>query len=162
MPKVAPNDFTTFLGGVVLQDISLWASSTIRLSDRAGGKRKFLFGESNELVSADKKSAVVLATYGVQVLDDDDQELAVMEVTWRVQYETPQQMTEEIFEVFRGVSLRLHTVPFAREWFRDQSARMGLEPILLPLALAHPAAVKPRPSEKPKAKPAPVKGRPKK
>lgn len=119
-----------------------------------------MFGERADLILAEDGRAVIDATLGVRCLDDlsdDETSVATLEVTLRVTYETPRRMDHEVFSQFQAVTLRLHTVPFAREWFRDMSGRMGLKPIILPLAIAHPAAV-PRGSVKPRRKRSPRAG----
>ncbi len=144
MHELASEAFTSFLAGTVLEDISVWEVSVTRQCESMGKKRQYHFGDRAELVSFVEDRAVVHATYGILVKEDGS-EIVNLEVTLRACYQTPELMTPDIFEQFRKVTLRLHTIPFAREWFRDMSGRMGIEPILLPLAIAHPAAVRPRP-----------------
>lgn len=146
-PELTPQQFATFLAGTVLVDISLWEAQVTRGQGKPGGNRSYAFGEEARLVEVDERRAVIDASYGIRVMSGDS-ELATMEVTMRATYETPSEMTDETYEEFRKVTLRIHTIPFAREWFRDASARMGIEAVLLPLALAHPAAVPRRKSKR--------------
>lgn len=140
MPEVSPEKFADFLAGTVLRDISIWEAHVTRSEADPDGERRYAFGEEASLVSADKSVAIIHATYGIRVFDGD-KEAVTMEVTMRAVYETPSKLTEAIYKQFCKVTLRVHTIPFAREWFRDMSGRMGMEPVILPLALAHPAAV---------------------
>lgn len=140
MPEVAPEKFAGFLAGTVLRDISIWEAHVTRGGADPDGERSYGFGEDASLVSAERSRAIIHATYGIRVFDGD-KEAVTMEVTMRAVYETPSKITDAIYEQFRKVTLRVHTIPFAREWFRDISGRMGIEPVLLPLALAHPAAM---------------------
>lgn len=140
MPEISREAFSEFLAETVLEDICLWEASIVRPNQQHEGERTYRFGEHAELVDADEHRAIIHATYGVAQMAGD-LEAVVLEVTMRAVYQTPEQMSAEIFEQFRKLTLRLHTVPFAREWFRDASGRMGIGSILLPLALAHPAAM---------------------
>lgn len=139
MPNISSDTFNEFLGQVVLKDICVWEATIARQGNSKVGEREFRFGERTELVFADEGNAIIHATYGVLEFEGDE-EVMRLEVTMRASYQTPKIMNPEIFDEFRKITLRLHTIPFAREWFRDASGRMGIEPILLPLAIAHPAA----------------------
>lgn len=143
MPKLAPDRFTRFLEQTVLRDISIWSVSADRVSDDIPEGVEIGYAEKAELKSSVESRAVIFATFGVRIRPKGgDDTLAELRVTLRAVYEVPEKMAPEIYRQFEQVSLRIHTVPFAREWFRDMSARMGMEPIILPLALAHPAAAR--------------------
>jgi hypothetical protein len=139
---------------MVMRDISVWESGTSRGPSKTEDICEYQYIEHAELISAEADQAEVHATYGARA-NGTDGEVATLEVVLRVIYRTPSRMSDDFFEQFRKVTLRIHTLPFAREWLRDASARMGLGPIILPLAVTHPAAV-PLPeseSKSPEAKP---------
>ena len=143
MHELSPEKFAEFLRDTVLEDISICSVSAERFVDTLPQEFTMQYGDASELKVSDHCRAVIHATYGVRLADaSNDEAAAVMEVTLRAVYGVPEEMTEAIFEQFKKVTLRIHTVSFAREWIRDMSSRMGLQPILLPLALAHPAAVR--------------------
>ncbi len=156
MRELTSDAFAAFLAGSTLEEISVWEVFVTRQSESEGKKRQYHFGDQAELVSSSPDRAVIYATYGILVKEDES-EIANLEVTLKACYQTPELMTPEIFEQFRQVTLRIHTIPFAREWFRDMSGRMGIEPILLPLAIAHPAAVRRRPTKSSEAVPARIR-----
>lgn len=134
--------FTEFLQGTVLEDISIWSVAAERYADKVPDDVGLQYGEASKFHSCEQGRAVIDATYGVRLVREGSVDaLAEMEVTLRAIYSVPETMDEELFAQFSKVTLRIHTVAFAREWFRDMSSRMGLTPIILPLALAHPAAV---------------------
>jgi hypothetical protein len=149
-----PEAFNRFIKGVRLK--SLWVQSCFaQVEDRAAvekarKQKKLLleYGLSRKLLSALAKKATAKVTFGVAIRDKSrkqNQELGALYVTFVVEYETPSKMTEEIFQQFSKVTLHVHTAPFARQWIHAQSLQMGIEPILIPLALSHPAAApKPR------------------
>jgi hypothetical protein len=144
-PLPGPEEFARFLAGVTMLDLRIVRCEANLPGAPPPGQESIgiEFGEDAQLVRSTKTEAVVRASYGVRLVEADapDQEVARLLVVYEVTYATEREMTPETFEVFRARSLRLHTIPFAREWLRETSARMGLEPVLLPLALAHPAAV---------------------
>jgi len=142
VPKIAPARFEAFLRETVLLDISVWSIAAERIVTELPDPLELQYAEQSSLQSADDKRASLLATHGVRLIyPGSNTPVAILEVTMRALYQVPERMTDALFEQFRQVTLRLHTTPFAREWLRDASARMGLPPIMLPLALAHPAAV---------------------
>lgn len=157
MPSLSPDEFAEFLKGTVLEDLVLWEAFVWRPPRSHLPERALRFGFRARLVEAEENRAVVDASHGVLVRPPDGPPVRI-EVTYRVTYRTPRQMTEEIFRLFRRVTLRLHTVPFAREWFRDVSGRMGIPPVVLPLELAHPAAVPPEVRERIRSRLAPATG----
>lgn len=137
-------EFAQFLAGTVLLDVALRGARVERPTNAGDDFEGLMFGERADLISAEEERAVIDATLGVRCLEgptDDETSVATLEITLRVTYKTPRRMDDEVFAQFQAVTLRLHTVPFAREWFRDMSGRMGLRPIVLPLAIAHPAAM---------------------
>lgn len=124
----------------------MWSMTAERFTESLPDKLELQYGDAAEMRSSQNGKAVILATYGVRLKEEGgENQLAVLEVTLRAVYDVPECMDDALFEQFRAVTLRIHTVAFAREWFRDASARMGLSPIILPMELVHPAAVrKPR------------------
>ncbi|GMV35805.1 MAG: hypothetical protein AMXMBFR61_03130 [Fimbriimonadales bacterium] len=151
---VSAEEFAAFLSGLVMRSIRIVRCEAEVASRPATDDSQALleFGEDAELVTCEDRIAVVHATYGVRLIVlgadgvPEGQPAAELTVTYRVEYDVESPMTEDIFAEFRKVTLRLHTIPFAREWIRETSARMGIRPILLPLALSHPAAVPHRPA----------------
>lgn len=132
--------FAEFLTNTVLKEVSIRSVHVDRPENSVSHFDELLFGEQDVLVSASDNMAVIDKIFGIKCIHENI-EVATLEVTYRVTYQTPKKMDAEAFKHIRGVTLRLHTVPFAREWFRDISGRMGLPPIILPLAIAHPAAI---------------------
>lgn len=147
-PPIDEVTFAKFLGGIRLASIRVESSSCV-IHDRAklkDGKAGVVheFGYSPQLLRATSRSAEVVVLFGVRLIREgaggEDEEIGVLTVVYGVRYETASKMTAEIFDQFRKVTLLVNTAPFAREWIHEQSLRMGLEPILIPLAISHPAA----------------------
>jgi hypothetical protein len=142
-PSINPDDFAKFLQGLVMRDISIQSlQAEVLEKEGSQGKLDLEYAERFSLEHAAKREAEIAATYAVRLVRANEvAPVAQLSVTYLVRYSTAEKMTEACFDQLRRVTLRIHTVPFAREWFRDTSGRMGLEPILLPLAIAHPAAI---------------------
>ncbi len=143
MHKASPERFGAFLADTVLEDISIWGASA-RLRDELPDELEMQYGDSFELHTC----TTITRQRFMPHMGCDSLKPAQ---TNRLQYwKSPcapytrcrRQWTKPLFEQFQMVTLRVHTISFAREWIRDMSARMGLRPILLPLALTHPAAVR--------------------
>lgn len=144
MPELSSAEFNEFLRATVLQEISLWESNVVRTSSQIGPQERYQWGENASLLKSDDRAADILATFGIRIMDGEI-ETARLELTLKLAYETPTPMTDAMFDQFCKITLRIHAGPFAREWFRDTSSRMGIKPILLPIAFVHPAGV---PNEK--------------
>jgi hypothetical protein len=141
--SISPEEFERFLSGLVLKDIC-GERFQAEVIDREAVSKEFAieYGERAELVSSSKNEAIALVSYAVRLTPrENETPFAHLQATYRVTYHTAEAMNPACFEQLRRLTLRIHTVPFAREWFRDASARLCLEPILLPLSIAHPAAI---------------------
>ena len=140
---ILPSDFERFLRGLVMKEICIErVQAEVLNRSTTGGEEAVDYGEKSVLISATESEAVILASYAVRLVPSGGvQPSAHLQATFRVTYGTEERMTDACFEQLRRLTLRIHTVPFAREWFRDASGRMGIETILLPLSIAHPGAI---------------------
>jgi hypothetical protein len=150
----------TFLEGLRLSEISLKScQANVNDSDLPfDPKITVRLLHASNLIESGENSAVVDTIFLVKLLENEEDypepeddpelmnELAVLAVEYRARYETNARMTDAIFEAIKGGTLRLHTVPFARQWIHETTTAMGLEPILLPLELSHPAAANTEPT----------------
>lgn len=151
-----------FLEGLRLSEISL-KSCQAKLNDSDlpfDPKITIRLLHASNLIESRETSAVVDTIFLVKLLEDEEDypepeddpelmnELAVLAIEYRVRYETNARMTDAIFKAIKGRTLRLHTVPFARQWIHQTTTAMGLEPVLLPLELTHPAAENTEPTPK--------------
>lgn len=147
-PEITSEAFTAFLSQIRMKEIWVERCSCSVMDRRrleANVKSSMIeFGHAPSLHRATSKRAEISVLHGARIfLEGEKEDLALLTVTYRVEYETPSKMSPELFDLFRRVTLRLHTTPFAREWIHEQSLRMGIAPILMPLAVSHPAAVGP-------------------
>lgn len=148
---LSQKEFERFLKGLQLQDLRVRKVAAESFGKGEPEGTQYDFGFDAELVEVSDHSASIDVVYGVRVRTGDEGALqAHLEVCFRVDYLTETMMTRPIFEQFMPISLRVQTLPFAREWFRDASGRMGLSPILLPIALAQPMVSASRKRQGPK------------
>jgi len=56
-----------------------------------------------------------------------------LSVELRLDFECEQPCTDEFFEQYRQMSLRIQTAPFARAWIHDHCLRMEIPPLIMPL-----------------------------
>lgn len=149
MEKLTPAEFESFLGGTRLAGIWI-KSAECRLSDselamNAAQEVGLEIGFASELDSSSETRTEISVLVGVRLVSDvpgsEGEEIGLIAVTYRIVYDTESKMTDRIFEQFSKLTLRLHVVPFARAWIHEQSIRMGIQPVLLPLEICHPAAL---------------------
>lgn len=149
-PIVGQQEFHEFLHGVALQSIAVESCiATIRDPGLRSADRKQLrlaFTYESKLALNEPNGFEALAFYGARILptpdaNSDDSWLAQMEIEYRVRYESSTQIRDDLFTIFQQVTLRLNTVPFAREWMHQTSLKMGIPPVLIPLAVSVPRSV---------------------
>ena len=100
------------------------------------GSRTVAVTEKARYECGEDESVIVWHTYNVAVMPDGSEKTnksMTLTVEFRVEYATKETFTDEFFEQFRQVSLRLQTAPFARAWIQDHCLRMGVPPLILPL-----------------------------
>lgn len=99
-------------------------------------KRKVSVTEKSEFRCGDDTEVIVWHSYTVTVMaegEGKDEKLLVIALKFRLLYDSKGVFTEEFFEQFRRLSLRVQTLPFARAWVHDHCLRMGVPPLIMPL-----------------------------
>lgn len=115
---ITPEEFQEFLNELQLVEVRIracectWLVEPFDIPD----SQTFEFGHGSQIISASEREAVVSSFFGATVHSGGKTEIARLVVDYWVRYMCPREMDEAIFEQFRRLSLRLHTVPFAREW----------------------------------------------
>lgn len=71
-------------------------------------------------------------TYKIRLGHPGPTSVAEIEVTFAADYESSQQMSEGLFEVFRESNLPLNTWPYVREYVATTVGRFGWIPVTLP------------------------------
>ncbi len=99
-------------------------------------KRKVGVTEKSEFRCGDDTEVIVWHSYQVTVMAEDeekDEKLLMLALKFRLLYDSKEPFTQEFFEQFRQLSLRVQTLPFARAWIHDHCLRMGVPPLIMPL-----------------------------
>lgn len=137
---ISEDDFMKVLQGLeILQidvdDFSGKVLNRARLTAR-DGKRKVSVSEKAEFRCGSDTEVIVWHSYQVAVMaeqEDRNEKLLTLSLKFRLLYESKEPFTEEFFEQFRLLSLRVQTAPFARAWIHDHCLRMGVQPLIMPL-----------------------------
>ena len=145
MPDLSPEAFNAWLAGESLKDLSVWRSITERHQAELPSKHEMRIGDLAEIRSATETEVEILHTYACELWAGHETPVAQLEVTFRVVYGTPSKITDDAFEQLKRKTLRLNTIPFAREFLRDATSRMGFAPALLPLSVFSPPSRSPEP-----------------
>jgi hypothetical protein len=143
VPDLSPEKFNAWFAGVTLKEFSVWRSFTERHQAELPPSHDLRFGDLAEIRSATETEVEILHTYGCELWEGQEKPIVQLEVTFLVVYGTPSKITDDAFEQMKRKTLRLNTIPFAREFFRDATSRMGFAPVLLPLSVFSPPARSP-------------------
>lgn len=137
--------FLRFIQGVSIQSIEIEnCHATVRDKNLRAAPESGLdlaYAHESHLLESHALGFDASVFYGVRVLpspdaNPDDSWMAQLEVEYRVRYASEIAITDEMFANFQEVTLRLNTIPFARQWMHETSLRMGIPPILIPLAVS--------------------------
>jgi hypothetical protein len=131
MARISPDDYGAFIGQIWLQTIWLQDAT---LSNKHGPQtpEEATVGFTSRAKWSDREGGFqVLHTYVVGV-ESAEQELAHIQVTFGLDFDSQQPMTQEIFEIFEDVNLSVNTWPFLREFVHTSLGRMGWSPFTLP------------------------------
>ena len=139
-PSITEEDFFYILQGLEIiyidvDDFSGKVFNRPRMIAR-DTKRKVSAIEKSEFRCGEGTEVIVWHTYHVSVTADSadkDEKLLTLALKFRLLYDSKEPFTEEFFEQFRQLSLRVQTLPFARAWIHDHCLRMGVPPLIMPL-----------------------------
>lgn len=99
-------------------------------------RRKVSATEKSEFRCGGDTEVIVWHSYAINVMaegEDKDEKLLTLALKFRLLYDSKEPFTEDFFEQFRQLSLRVQTLPFARAWVHDHCLRMGVPPLIMPL-----------------------------
>jgi preprotein translocase subunit SecB len=141
--KTAPiseEDYLTVLQGLEIiqidvDDFSGKVLNRARLLSRET-KRTVSVSEKSEFRCGEDTEVIVKHSYVVTVMaeaEEKNEKLLILSLRYRLLYDSKESFTEEFFEQFSQISLRLQTAPFARAWIHDHCLRMGVPPLIMPL-----------------------------
>ena len=99
-------------------------------------KRAVSVSEKSEFRCGEDTEVIVWHSYQLTVTapgQDKDEKLLTLTLKFRLLYDSRNSFTEEFFEQFKDLSLRVQVLPFARAWIHDHCLRMGIPPLIMPL-----------------------------
>lgn len=99
-------------------------------------KRAVSVAEKSEFRCGTDTEVIVWHSYQITVVaegEDKDEKLLTLALKFRLLYDSKKSFTEEFFQQFRQLSLRVQILPFARAWIHDHCLRMGVPPLIMPL-----------------------------
>ena len=128
---IDPAIYNAFIGQIEISSIWL-SSSSIENSGGPGSP-----GEASIDISASARwesvedGFVAFHAYDVKI-EGTDSKAANMSVTFGLEFNSEQAMTEELFAVFQEVNLPVNTWPYLRAFLADALGRMGWPLLTLP------------------------------
>lgn len=138
--QISPQEFQTILRGLQLGPITLTKFSGAILDFDAFVEPGRILKQDTDLSAGyqgagkqgDELVFAVTQHLTVRIIDGDEP-AAELSCTFLLIYLSKEEWTPSFFEVFKNSALLLQILPFGREWFYNQSLRMGIPPVVLPL-----------------------------
>ncbi len=127
---IDPAIYNAFIGQIELS--SIWLSYS--LIENSGGPGNP--GEASIGIAASARwesvvgGFVAFHAYDVKI-EATDSKVANISVTFGLEFESEQAMSEELFTVFQDVNLPVNTWPYLRSFLADGLGRMGWPPLTL-------------------------------
>ncbi len=138
--RIAVEDYNRIQSGIEIVRIEVdnYSGKVIdreRISTRNEG-RVVKLEEKARFKPEGEHSVAINHCYSVTVSDQGGEQpakLMTLNVEFRLLCQCREPFTQEFFDQYRQLSLRLQTGPFARAWIHDHCLRMGITPLIMPL-----------------------------
>jgi preprotein translocase subunit SecB len=137
--SIDPQEYSAFIQGLEIRQVFLLRASSERLSfPEPDAKLSFDFPEATaELARFDDKSGFIACLqYTVDLMskvdDAESQRFASISVSFEAIYNTKTPITDEIFETFKDINLKMNIWPYVREYVQSATMKMGLPGLILP------------------------------
>lgn len=139
-PLISEEDFLTVLQGleIITIDVDDFSGEVVNRAKLLSRdtKRRISVTEKSEFRCGDDTEVIVKHSYTLTVMaegEDKKEKLLTLALRFRLLYDSKEPFTDDFFEQFRQMSLRVQTAPFARAWIHDHCLRMGVPPLIMPL-----------------------------
>lgn len=139
-PPISEEDFLTVLQGleIITIDVDDFSGEVVNRAKLLSRdtKRRISVTEKSEFRCGDDTEVIVKHCYTLTVMaegEDKKEKLLTLALRFRLLYDSKEPFTDDFFEQFRQMSLRVQTAPFARAWIHDHCLRMGVPPLIMPL-----------------------------
>ncbi len=133
--KISPHEYQKILSGIELRSISLQQSKAYyNYEAKLPDSLKIDIQDSSKYKIRDENIVDIFQTYKLDARKPNSKSRYIqIEVTFVVKLYSEENFTEDFFEVYRDVSLHINTWPYLREFVNQQTARMNVPPLTLPL-----------------------------
>lgn len=139
-PIIAQEEFLEILQGLEILhiDVDEFSGKVLNRPQMVARdvKRAVSVSEKSEFRCGEDTEVIVWHSYQLTVTapgQDKDEKLLTLALKFRLLYDSKVSFTEEFFEQFKLLSLRVQILPFARAWIHDHCLRMGIPPLIMPL-----------------------------
>ena len=130
--KLTPKKYREALQFIELRDIYLKKSDCLLHSRNVSERANIDFQEEIGEAKIVEDIASIEHQYSIKV-STDDKDVFELGATYVLNYELKKTLPEEFFEIYKILSLPIHTYPFFRELVSSMSARFGLPNLIMPL-----------------------------
>jgi hypothetical protein len=137
--SIDPQVYSAFIQGLEIRQVFLLRASSERLFfPEPNAKLSFDFPEATAELARfeDSSGFVAYLQYTIDLLskpeDAEVERFASIAVTFEAIYNTKILITDEIFETFKDVNLKMNIWPYVREYVQSATMKMGLPGLVLP------------------------------
>ncbi len=129
--RIDPKEYARILETLELKNLYLEKGSFNVNREQLKGSLTLNIKDTFSYRSAESGIEIV-AEYTLMGKNKEKKSTIRLKATFVLQYETPEEITDDFFDVFKEVSLPFIVWPFVREYVYSITSRMYLPPITLP------------------------------
>lgn len=129
--KIDPKEYARILGTLVLENLYLEKGSFNVNREQLKGSLTLNIKDIFSYRPAESGIEIV-AEYVLVGKNNEKKSALRLKATFILKYESPEEITDDFFDVFREVSLPFIVWPFVREYVYSITSRMYVPPITLP------------------------------
>jgi len=130
--KLSPKEYSAILNKLDIGEIHLVKNSAKVDRAKLGEKNKISINDKAKFEQTSKDIATIHHTYKLLATNNGDEFLKI-EATFCVILRDASEASKDFFEIYKDMSLPMTTWPFFREFVNNTTARMGIQPLTIPL-----------------------------
>ena len=132
-PIIKPSEYATFIEQIDIANIGLVSASAARLGDAERLSNSIMDIKTKAWYENGQGEFRVFHRYNMNIKNAETRgQTAKLSAVFVITYRSELPLTEEIFEIFKGVNLPLNTWPYFRELAHNTFSRMNLPQIIAP------------------------------
>lgn len=132
-PKISPEKYREILLGVELKEIHLESVSTKLNRSEAGPNLSVNTEIKNPKLEILDGEFNVIVPIQLKLKNSSRRIVAKIDSEFYLNFDSKKEITEDFFEIYKRQSLNLNVWPYFRELVSDLTAKMGFNPLVLPL-----------------------------